>query len=210
MTTLKYDVTSNFPAHKQQTFVIIKPDGVQRSLVGDIIQRFERAGLKIVAMKMEVPTVEKLTKHYGKSDQWCTEKGQSIYNKIVESGGTPEKSPIEYGRGIVTSLLEYMSASPVVMMVLEGNESVTVVRKLVGSTEPKTSDVGTIRGDYSTDSYNIANNDNRAVRNLIHCTELPSEADGEINIWFDQSEIINYIHINEAILYSTPLKGILN
>lgn len=210
MTKLRYDVATNSPAHRQQTFVIIKPDGVQRSLVGDVISRFERAGLKIVAMKMSVPSIENLTKHYGKSDQWCIEKGQKIYDKITDGGKTPEKSALEYGRGIVNALLGYMSASPVVMMVLEGNESVAVVRKLVGGTEPKTSDVGTIRGDYSTDSYNIANDDDRAVRNLIHCTEFPEESQGEIDIWFSDEELVKYNHVNEAILYSSTLTGYLD
>jgi nucleoside-diphosphate kinase len=194
---------------KERSYVMVKPDGVQRSLVGEITSRFERAGLKIVATKMFVPDVERLTKHYGKPDDWCIEKGQRMLDAIVEKGGTPDKTALEYGRGIVEALLKFMSAGPVVAMVLEGNCAVDVVKKLVGGTEPKTSDVGTIRGDYTLDSYKLSNLDNRAVRNLIHCTGEVDEADFEINLWFKPEEIINYRHINEAMLYDFNLDGIL-
>lgn len=196
-------------AKQEQTFVFIKPDGVQRTLVGDIITRFEKTGLKLVAIKMFVPDIKRLTVHYGKSDTWCTEKGQKTVDGIIARGQTPTKPTIEYGRDIVRALLKYMSASPAIAMVWEGNEAVAVIRKHTGGTEPATSPVGTIRGDLTLDSYNIANMDGRAVRNLIHCTEKPEEAQGEIDIWFKPEEVISYKHINEAILYDIDLNGIL-
>ena len=196
-------------AKKERTFVFIKPDGVQRALIGDIITRFEKTGLKLVALKMFVPDVPRLTKHYGKSDEWCTQKGQNTINGILARGETPTKEAVEYGRDIVRALLKYMSSSPAIAMVWEGNKAVAVIRKLVGSTEPATSAVGTIRGDMTLDSYNLANLDGRAVRNLIHCTEMPEESQGEIDIWFEKADLINYKHVNEAILYDVDLDGIL-
>jgi nucleoside-diphosphate kinase len=195
----------------ERSYVMIKPDGVQRSLVGEIISRFERAGLKLVALKMEVPTREKLIAHYGKTDEWCEKKGRENIIPAREKKGLPiEKTATEYGREIIEQLVTFMSSGPVIMMIWQGNQAVGVVKKLVGGTEPLTSDVGTIRGDFTLDSYGLAGADERAVRNLIHCTGEVEEADGEINIWFsNESEIITYRHINEAMLYDTDLAHIL-
>ena len=102
-----------------------------------------------------------------------------------------------------------MTSGPVVAMVLSGNQAVGVVTKLVGGTEPLTSDVGTIRGDYTLDSYNLSSLDERAVRNLIHCSDKPEEAEREMKIWFTPEEIINYRQLNEEILYDVNLDGIL-
>mgnify|MGYP003562614118 FL=1 len=101
-----------------------------------------------------------------------------------------------------------MTSGPIVAMVVEGAQAVGVVKKLVGGTEPLTSDVGTIRGDLTTDSYQLANLDSRSVRNLIHCTDKPEESEREINIWFKPEEIISYTHINEKILHDVNVDGI--
>lgn len=189
------------PMHKEQTFVFIKPDGVQRSIIGDVITRFERTGLKLVAIKMLTPDVERLTIHYGKSDEWYESKGQNTINNMAERGITPTKPAIEYGKDIVRSLLKFMSAGPAIAMIWEGNCAVDVVTKLVGSTEPKSSDIGTIRGDLTVDSYKMANLDGRAVRNLMHCSDSPQNAQDEINIWFKSEDISNYKNVNDIILY---------
>ncbi len=194
---------------KQKTFVLIKHDGVQRSLIGEIVKRIERTGLKIVAMKMFVPDRERAIVHYGKDDVWCQEKGQRIVDNLKKEGKEPQKSAVEYGRDIVEALLKYITLGPVVALVIEGNESVGIVKKLVGGTEPLTSDVGTIRGDLTLDSYDASNMQGRAVRNLIHCTDKPEEAEKEINIWFKPEEIISYRLIQEQILYDVNIDGIL-
>jgi len=199
-------------SHKQRTFVMIKPDGVQRNLVGEIISRFERAGLKLVALKLTVPDLERLTKHYSKTDEWYESKGQKIVDNLTKRGIVPSKPAIEYGKDIIRALLDYMSSGPAIQMIWEGNKAMEVVKKLVGGTEPTTSDIGTIRGDYTLDSYDKANEDNRAVRNLIHSTDPADgeeEALREIKIWFEQSEIVNYRHIQEVILYDPTISGIL-
>lgn len=193
----------------ERTFVIIKPDGVQRSLIGEIISRFERTGLKLVALKMTVADKDRIWKHYNKDDAWFIKKGTNIAAERAAAGLSAEKEPIEYGKDIIRALEKYMTCGPSVMMVWEGNQAVAVIKKLVGTTEPATSDVGTIRGDLTTDSYAISAVDDRAVRNLIHCTEFPHEAEGEINLWFTPEELITYRQITEAMLYDVNLDGIL-
>jgi nucleoside-diphosphate kinase len=196
---------------KERTFVAVKHDGIQRSLVGEIIGRIERTGLKIVALKMFVPDMERATKHYGKDDAWYELKGKRLMETLQNSGKelTSGKTAIEYGKDIIALVLKYITSGPIVAMIIEGNQAVGIVKKLVGSTEPLNSDVGTIRGDFTLDSYNLTDIDGRAIRNLIHCTDKPEEAEGEIAIWFKPEEIINYRSIQEEILYDVNLDGIL-
>ncbi len=194
---------------KERTFVILKPDAIQRGLVGDILSRFEKVGLKTVAMKMVVATEDQCFTHYNKNDEWFERKGKGMVANLEAQGKKAEKEPIEYGKDIVRALAKYMMAGPSLCLVLEGNKSVAIVTKLVGGTEPTTSDVGTIRGDLTLDSYDVANLDNRAVRNLVHCSESPEEAMREIPIWFKENEIISYNHIQDAILYDVNIDGIL-
>ena len=193
----------------ERTFVIIKPDGVQRTLIGEIISRFERTGLKLSAIKLAVPDVDRIWKHYDKDDAWFIKKGTKIAEDRAAAGLSAEKEPIEYGKDIIRALEKYMTSGPVVMMVWEGNQAVAVITKLVGDTAPANSDVGTIRGDLTTDSYAIAAVDDRAVRNLIHCSDTPENAETEINLWFTPEEVITYRLLNEAILYDVNLDGIL-
>jgi len=193
----------------QQTFLIVKPDGVQRSLVGDVISRIERIGLKIVALKMVVPNRDQLIRHYNKDDAWYLKKGSNIVQNLTANGRTVEKEPIEYGKEIIEQIVKFMTSGPVVAMVIQGNEAVAVVKKLVGGTEPATSDVGTIRGDYTVDSYEHATVDGRAVRNLIHCSDEVEEAKREIGVWFSDEEIVKYRLVQEQILYDVNLDGIL-
>lgn len=194
---------------KERTFVIVKPDGVQRSLVGEIIGRIERTGLKIAAIRMVVPTEDQCWKHYDKDETWFREKGERIAKQLAEQGVEVDREPIEYGKDIIRQLVSFMTSGPVVVMVVEGNQAVAVVTKLVGGTEPTTSDVGTIRGDFTLDSYDLAGIDRRAVRNLIHCSDKPSEAEREIAIWLDEDEIMKYRLVQEAVLYDVNLDGIL-
>lgn len=188
--------------HQERTFVILKPDTVKRSLMGEIIKRFDQTGLKIAAMKMKMADEETLLKHYHKDDEWFLKKGERVIVDLKEQGSEITKEPMEYGKDIIRTIISYMTDAPVVMMVIEGNKSVDVVTKLVGSTEPATSEVGTIRSDYTVDSYGHAAYEDRAVRNLIHCSESPEEADREISLWFDESEIMTYISAQESVMYN--------
>lgn len=196
---------------KEKTFVILKPDAVQRGLVGEITKRFEQIGLKIVAMKMAMVEEEKLWKHYNKDDAWYERKGKSIVDNKTKLGMPVEKAAIEYGKDIIRAMVHYMTCSPVICMVLEGNQAQAVVKRLVGGTEPTTADTGTIRGDFALDSYYLCDVDgSRGMRNLIHCTDPADGADAadrEISLWFDAKEIQNYKHISEAMLYDVNLDG---
>ncbi len=193
--------------HQERTFVILKPDTVQRSLIGEVIKRFERTGLKCTAMKMFMADEARLLKHYNKDDAWFLKKGTRIVEDLQSQGRPVEKEPIEYGKDIIRTIVHYMEAAPVVGMVWEGNEAVAVVTKLVGTTEPKTSDVGTIRGDFTVDSYSHSSYENRSVRNLIHCSESPEEAEREIGLWFVEDEIMKYVTAQERIMYDINLDG---
>lgn len=194
---------------KERSFVIIKPDGVQRSFVGEILSRIERTGLKLVAMKMTVATEDQCWKHYNKDESWFLEKGTKIVEDRKKRDAEITKSALEYGKEIVGRLVKFMTSGPVVIMVIEGNQAVGIVKKLVGGTEPLTSDVGTIRGDLTLDSYTLADADGRAVRNIIHCSDKPEEAEREIKIWVKPEEIIKYKSIQERMLYDVDLDGIL-
>jgi nucleoside-diphosphate kinase len=193
--------------HQERSLVLLKPDTVQRSLVGEVIKRFEQTGLKIAAMKMVMATEEQLLTHYNKTDEWYERKGKGIVEELKAQGKEITKEPIEYGRDIILTIVRYMTAAPVVAMILEGNKAVGVVTKIVGSTEPSTSDVGTIRGDYTVDSYNHATFENRAVRNLVHQSESPEEAEREIAIWFTEAEMMNYVTAQERIMYDVNFDG---
>jgi nucleoside-diphosphate kinase len=158
-------------------------------------------------MKMFTADEARLLAHYNKDDAWFLKKGQRTVEDMIAQGREVTKEPIEYGKDIIRTIVNYMVAAPVVAMVWEGNESVAVITKLVGTTEPKTSDVGTIRGDYTVDSYSHSSYENRSVRNLIHCSESPEEAEREIALWFKEDEIMSYTTAQERIMYDIDMNG---
>jgi nucleoside-diphosphate kinase len=176
--------------------------------MGEIIARFERTGLKFTAMKMMIPTKDQLQKHYNKNDEWFMNKGNRIVEDLKSQGLPVEKEPMEYGKSIIDMMVNYLTAAPVVAMIIEGNKAVGVITKLVGTTEPSTSDVGTIRGDYTVDSYGHSSYENRAVRNLIHCSESPEEAEREIALWFTENEVMRYATAQERIMYDVDFDGV--
>lgn len=195
---------------KEKTLVIVKPDGVQRSLIGEIVKRFERMGLKIIALKMLVPTAEQIEKHYTLDPEWRRITGEKTIKSYKEKGlQPPSEDPLKITEVILGNLKKYMTSGPVVVMVIQGAHAVKIVRKVVGGTEPLTSDVGTIRGDFVLDSYQFSDTDGRAVRNLIHASGSVEEAENEINHWFKSEEIIQYKLVQEQIIYDVNLDGIL-
>ncbi len=195
---------------KERTLVIIKPDGVQRALIGEIIKRYERSGLKLTALKMTVPTEEQIEAHYTLDPEWRRITGEKTIASYVKKGEKPwTEDPLEVTNALLTTLKKYMSSGPVVVMVWQGAHAAEVVRKITGGTEPRTSDIGTIRGDFVLDSYIMSDTDKRAVRNLVHASGSAKEAEMEINHWFKKEEIIDYRLIHEQILYDVNLDGIL-
>lgn len=194
----------------EKTLVALKPDAVQRSLIGEIIQRFERVGLKLVGIKMILPGQDFVKTHYTVDPQWIRKTGERNIKSYHDKGLTPPTdNPLESGEKVLDNLQAYMTSGPVVAMVWQGAHAVSVVRKLVGSTEPRTSDVGTIRGDYVLDSYEMSDQDGRAIRNLIHASGNVEEAELEIPHWFSENEIIDYKLMQETILYDVNMDGIL-
>ena len=194
---------------KERTLVILKPDAVQRSLIGEIIRRIERTGLKFVAFKFFIPQEKQCWEHYNKDESWFLEKGTRIVEDLKKQNLPIEKSALEYGKDIILANVKYLTCGPVLAMVIEGNKAVGVVKKLIGTTEPLTSDVGTIRGDLTIDSYDIASLDSRAVRNLLHCSDGVQATEREIKIWFSKEEVLDYRLVQEQILYDVNLDGIL-
>lgn len=194
----------------ERTLVIIKPDGVQRSLIGEIIKRYERVGIKLVGMKLMLPTEDLIEKHYLLDPNWKRNVGEKSIASYEKKGLTPPSTdPIAVGDMVVGRLKHYLASGPVVAMVWEGAHVVEIVRKITGGTEPRSTDVGTIRGDFVLDSYVMADTDERAIRNLIHASGTVDEAGPEIDLWFKPGEVVNYRLVQEAILYDVNLDNIL-
>lgn len=200
----------NFDNKQEQTLVIVKPDGVQRGLIGEVLKRYETCGLKLVALKMLIPSKELVLKHYSIDPDWAIKSGTKTFESYKAKGlPMPGKSPVEFAEGVRKNLVDFMSSGPVVAMVWQGMGAVAIVRKITGSTEPLSSAPGTIRGDYTIDSYTSSNIDNRSVRNIIHSSGSIDEALKEIPIWFNSKEILEYRLVSEEILYDVNLDGIL-
>lgn len=187
----------------ERSLVIIKPDGVQRGLMGEIISRFEKKGLKISAMKMIWPTREMAAKHYDQPESAMMLLGNRTLTTYAEKGEKHWSSdPMEIARDIQKKLVSYLSCGPVLVMVIEGAHAIAHVRKIRGNTNPLGADIGTITADYTTDSYFISDLDGRAIRNLVHASGTVDEAETEIKIWFKENEILDYDMAIDKILYS--------
>jgi nucleoside-diphosphate kinase len=188
--------------------VIIKPDGIQRTLIGEIIGRYEKVGLKLVALKMMNATADLVERHYTLDPSWRKVTGEKTIKGYLDKGLTPpETDPLKITEVLLKKLRTYMTSGPVIAMVWQGAHAVRIVRKLTGGTEPLTSDVGTIRGDYVLDSYQMTDADNRSIRNLVHASGTPKEAEDEIAHWFTKEELMDYMLIQEQILYDVNMDG---
>ncbi len=187
--------------YHERTLVILKPDAVQRGLIGEILTKFEKKGLKIVAMKMAWPT-EKLAKdHYFWSDEEKEASGYRTIEAYKAKGLKITKSAKEYAEDVQRRLYHYLQSGPVIVMVIEGAHAIEHVRKIVGHGNPLTADVGTIRADLTIDSYVVADEVDRAARNLVHASGNLGEAEREIKVWFTESEMVDYDLAIEKILY---------
>ena len=184
----------------EQTLILIKPDGVQRGLTGKILTRFEDAGLKLIALKMIHPTKDRVNDHYVLTEAWMQGVYEKAKGKYDAKGEVfPYADHVVYGNEIKRGLMDFLLSSPVVAIVLEGEQAVSLVRKLVGSTEPAGAAPGTIRGDFAHDTYAFANSQNRPLRNVIHASGTTDEAKHEIALWFTEAEIHAYEHVNDRV-----------
>lgn len=179
----------------ERTLVVLKPDAISRNLMGEIITRFERTGLKIMGMKMVWVDEAFAKKHYFLDEQWA----KNVYEKTKktkEANGEPfpYKDHMEYGGMIQRWNANFLREGPVVALVLQGPHAVEIVRKMVGSTEPRQATPGTIRGDYAMiESYTLANTKERVLRNLAHASDSPENAEREISLWFKEEELHTYL-----------------
>ncbi|MDE1871467.1 MAG: nucleoside-diphosphate kinase [Candidatus Micrarchaeota archaeon] len=185
----------------ERTLVLVKPDGVQRAIIGRIISRFEDAGLKVVAIKMSRPDRELAGRHYIADQKWFEDTGNRTLQSYKEKGIILKESAVELATRVRNYLIEFLSSGPVVVMVLEGNEAISVTRKITGSTEPRKSDPSSIRGALSVDSYDLADEKKRAVKNLVHASEDRATAEREIGVWFKPNEIMDYKRADESAMY---------
>lgn len=187
----------------EKTLVIIKPDALQRGLMGDIISRFEKVGLKVVGAKMLVVPKDLANKHYPlEREEFIVGMGEKTLQNYKDQGLDPIKEigsddAKEIGIKVQNWLVEFITSAPVFAFVLEGPHSIEVVRKITGFTLPSQANPGTIRGDYSFDSSAYANTSNRPIRNLVHASGDRKEAEFEVNLWFSKDELFDYKTIHQ-------------
>lgn len=190
----------------EQTLAVLKPDAVARGLSGEIIKRFERVGLKIAAIKLVMASRDLVNRHYpeDREELWIGIGNKTLDNyRAMEMDPTTSlgtSDPKEIGKMVRVWLMDYMTEGPVLAMVLEGPHAVELVRKMCGHTLPLLSAPGTIRGDFSFDSSYLANTAGRPIKNLIHASGIVTEAEYEIPLWFDESEIHSYERVEEKAM----------
>lgn len=190
----------------ERTFTMIKPDGVMRGLMGEIIKRLEQRGLKVIGLKMVHATKEHVDAFYPKDEKWIARLGEKGLKTFKEYNLDPKEhmgsdNPIEIGTKVREALVEFMCMGPVVPMVVEGIHAISIVRKIVGATLPVFADPGTIRGDFSHDAPTAANVEQRSIFNLIHASETSEEAAHEIAHWFAQDELWDYDRSDHVIMF---------
>lgn len=195
----------NMMRDMEQSVVLVKPDGVQRGLIGEIIARFEKAGLKIVALKMVAIDKKMAFKHYGVTEEWFENVGKKVKEFYQQQGYDPGEDFFtrpnkEIGRMVQKWNVDYLTAGPVVAMLVEAPGVIEIVRKIVGPTYPQTAQPGTIRGDYSFDSPLLSNTHGRSVYNLIHASGNAEEAKIECQLWFKETEINAYRRVEELLM----------
>lgn len=189
----------------QRTLIIAKHDSVARGLTGEIIKRFERVGLKLIAFELIAATEEMGKAHYPDSNEWKKKVGERTLAEYREKGIDPKErlgtdNAIEIGDLVKRWNVEYLTAGPVLAMIWEGPEAIKIGRKLIGSTNPVDALPGTIRGDFSWDNADIANEQKRPFYNLVHASGDPKEAEDEIELWFSSYEILDYKANNENMM----------
>ncbi len=182
---------------QEKAVILIKPDGVKRGLIGEIISRIEKRGLKVVSLEMFQATEEQIDRHYPKDEKWIerigtkTLKNYKDYKRDVKKDfGTEE--PMGIGKAVRGWLIDYLTSGPMVKMVVQGLHAVNMVRKISGTSMPSEAVLGTIRGDFSVDDATAANREKRAVYNIVHASETQEEAEHELNFWFAAEDIFDY------------------
>lgn len=175
----------------EKTLILVKPDGVARGLTGEILARFERTGLKLIALKRLHASKEQISAHYGEDPEWIKGMGGKTLENYEKQGMDPvkeigSKDPFEIGKKIRGWLVDWMASGPIVAAVFEGNDAVEIGKKLAGNTLPAYAAPGTIRGDFSTESAAAANAEKRPIQNTIHISGNLKDAQHEVAHWFPE------------------------
>lgn len=185
----------------QRTLVLLKPDAVQRGICGEIISRFEKACLKVIGLKMVYADEATAGEHYADDEEWLASVGEKTKESYEKKGMAVNETPKEIGQRIRKQLMDFISMSPCIAICLEGHGAVEKVRNIVGATAPLAALPGTIRGDYSIDSYQLADISGRPIQNLIHASDAKETAEREIRIWFREDELHPYKRVDESLIY---------
>lgn len=191
------------PLRKERTFIAVKSDGIQRHLIGEVIRRFERRGMKLVACKMVVPSEKHLAKQYPDEEWWYRNVGEKTLKSRRAKGIEDNREPTEIGKWVRQMIIDDVRGKPMLAMVWEGAHAVALGRKTAGETNPLDADVGTIRGDFTVESYEVADHLEHPIRNILHAAGSAEEAEQEIAIYFSEDEIIEYPLIVEEVLYGS-------
>ena len=190
---------------EERTLILIKPDVIQRQIVGEILTRFERKGYKVIAMKMLNASKGQVGEHYIDDESYLIGTQERARQEAIARGDDMENwDSLKRGKLIREKNIAYLTCGPIIAIVLEGPSVITGVRKLLGSSNPSSSDVGTIRADYSIDSYDLADQVSRSTRTMLHASDSVESAEREIPIWFGKEEICsNYETVAEKIFYDS-------
>src|SRR3989344_1141915 len=191
---------------EEKTVLIVKPDGVKRGLVGEVIKRIESRGLKIIALKMIEVSEEHAREHYPNTEPWLRGMGEKTLDNYKQYGKDAVKEigtddPLEIGKMVAKWNVDFLTSGPMVAMVIQGIHAIDMVRKIVGKTIPAVAEMGTIRGDFSVDSPTLANIQKRAIHNVVHASGDSSEAAHELEHWFKSEEIHEYKRAEEDIMF---------
>lgn len=174
----------------ERTLVLVKPDGVEKNLIGAVISRFESAGLKVIALKMLVATKGQAGKHYILEKQWYENMWANSKKAKEAAGQKMTETPLQMGLRVRKTLMKFLTSGPIVAMVVEGNDAISEVRKMAGATSPSRADPKSIRGMYSNDSYDKADREKRALKNILHASDSVRTANRETKVWFAKREIV--------------------
>jgi len=191
---------------KTRALLILKPDAVQRGLMGTVVQRFERVGLTIIGLKFIWAKKEQIIAHYPETEDWFKKVGRRTLNNYAEKGLDAKEvfktdDPLLIGKTVKNWLIEYLQESPLLLVVVEGYDTIEVVRKLSGHTIPLLAHPGTVRGDFSHDTIDLANEQNRPLRNLIHASDSKEDGEKEISLWFTKEELFSYQRADEKFMF---------
>lgn len=187
----------------ERTFIALKPESVQRQLMGELITRFEKRGLKLIAAKLVAPSEELIGKHYPNDDSWLIPTGTNALKGQEAKGVKIDLTPRELALKIRQSLIDYYSNRPMLAMVWQGAHAVELGRKTVGTTNPLTAALGSIRGDYSQESYSLADKMGRAMQTLVHASGSAEDAQTEIALWFKKDEILDYDLVISEVMHGS-------